>query len=158
MREFEPNVCSKLIQLAEYTSCSVPLVVVCAALHFIECCDQCFVVLEDGVDCTGTQSSSGWNHVFPNRSVKQREDMLTNKLAANAHVIARKTQISQCAAVNNWGDMWNIGSTLVGNYVSAVYNVSYILFINPRALFYHYHIKCHPINIHKISYGNRPIY
>ena len=39
-----------------------------------------------------------------NRSVKQREDILTNKPAANTHVIARKTQIAQCDAVNNWGD------------------------------------------------------
>ena len=45
---------------------------------------------------------------FSNRSVKQRQDILTNKLAANTHVIARKTQIAQCAAVNNWGDTWNI--------------------------------------------------
>ena len=45
---------------------------------------------------------------FSNRSVKQREDILTNKLAANTHVIARKTQIAQCAAANNWGDTWNI--------------------------------------------------
>ena len=45
---------------------------------------------------------------FSNRSVKQREDILTNKLAANTHVIARQTQIAQCAAVNNWGDTWNI--------------------------------------------------
>ena len=44
---------------------------------------------------------------FSNRSVKQREDILTNKLAANTHVIVRKTQIAQCAAVNNWGDTWN---------------------------------------------------
>ena len=44
---------------------------------------------------------------FPNRSVKQREDILTNKLAENTHVIVRKTQIAQCAAVNNWGDTWN---------------------------------------------------
>ena len=35
---------------------------------------------------------------FSNRSVKQRQDILTNKLAANTHVIARKTQIAQCAA------------------------------------------------------------
>ena len=34
-------------------------------------------------------------HVFfPNRSVKQRQDILTNKLAANTHVIVRKTQNS----------------------------------------------------------------
>ena len=45
---------------------------------------------------------------FPNRSVKQRQDILTNKLAANTHVIAGKTQIAQSAAVNNWGDTWNI--------------------------------------------------
>ena len=45
--------------------------------------------------------------LFSNRSVKQREDNLTNKLAANTHVIVRKTQIAQCAAVNNWGDTWN---------------------------------------------------
>ena len=43
---------------------------------------------------------------FPNRSVKQRGDILTNKLAANTHVIARKTQIAQCVAINNWGDIW----------------------------------------------------
>ena len=43
-----------------------------------------------------------------NRSVKQREDILTNKPAANTHVIARKTQIAQCASVHNWGDTWNI--------------------------------------------------
>ena len=47
-------------------------------------------------------------HVFSNRSVKQREDILTNKLAANTHMIARKTQIAQRAAINNWGDTWNI--------------------------------------------------
>ena len=47
-------------------------------------------------------------HVFSNRSVKQREDTLTNKLATNTHVIGCKTQIAQCAAVNNWGDTWNI--------------------------------------------------
>ncbi len=46
--------------------------------------------------------------LFSNRSVKQREDILTNKLAANTHVIVRKTQIAQCAAVHNWGDTWNI--------------------------------------------------
>ena len=40
---------------------------------------------------------------FSNRSVKQREDTLTNKLAANTHVITRKTQIAQCAAVVNNG-------------------------------------------------------
>ena len=45
---------------------------------------------------------------FSNRSVKQREDILTNKLAANGHVNVRKTQIAQCAAVDNWGDTWNI--------------------------------------------------
>ena len=45
---------------------------------------------------------------FSNRSVKQRQDILTNKLAANTHVIVRKTQIAQCAAVNNWGDTWKI--------------------------------------------------
>ena len=45
---------------------------------------------------------------FSNRSVKQREDILTNKLAVNTHVIVRKTQIAQCATVNNWGDTWNI--------------------------------------------------
>ena len=28
------------------------------------------------------------------------------------------------------------------------------LFINPRVLFCHYHIKCHSINIHKILDGN----
>ena len=50
----------------------------------------------------------GRRHVFSNRSVKQREDILTNKLAANTHVIACKTQIAQCAALNNWGDTWNI--------------------------------------------------
>ena len=54
------------------------------------------------------------------RSVKQRYDILTNKLAANTHVIGRKTQIAQCAAVNNWGDTWNNYYTLVGNYVLAV--------------------------------------
>ena len=27
-------------------------------------------------------------------------------------------------------------------------------FINPRALFCHYHIKCHSINIHNILDGN----
>ena len=37
---------------------------------------------------------------FSNRSVKQREDMLTNKLAAYTHVIVRKTQIAQCGTVN----------------------------------------------------------
>ena len=42
-------------------------------------------------------------HVFSNRSVKQREDILTDKLAAYTHVIVRKTQIAQCAIVNNWG-------------------------------------------------------
>ena len=36
-----------------------------------------------------------------NRSVKQRQDILTNKLAANTHLIVRKTQIAQRAAVNN---------------------------------------------------------
>ena len=58
--------------------------------------------------CVATCKS--WTHVFflSNRSVKQREDILTNKLAANTHVITRKTQIAQCAAVNNWGDTWNI--------------------------------------------------
>ena len=45
---------------------------------------------------------------FSNRSVKQRQDILTNKLAANTLVIARKTQIAQCAAVTNWGDTWNM--------------------------------------------------
>ena len=35
---------------------------------------------------------------FSNRSVKQRQDILTTTLAANTHVIARKTQIAQCAA------------------------------------------------------------
>ena len=44
---------------------------------------------------------------FPNRSVKQREDILTNKLAANTHLIVRKMQIAQCAAINNWRDTWN---------------------------------------------------
>ena len=39
-------------------------------------------------------------------------------------------------------------------YVSAVSNVSYVLFINPRPLFCHYHIKYHSINIYKILYGN----
>ena len=39
---------------------------------------------------------------FPNRSVKQREDILTSKLAADTHVIVRKTQIAQRAAINNW--------------------------------------------------------
>ena len=47
-------------------------------------------------------------HLFSNRSVKQREDILTNKMAADTHVIVRKTQIAQCAAINNWGDTWNI--------------------------------------------------
>ncbi len=55
---------------------------------------------------------------FPNRSVKQCEDILANKLAANTYVIARKTQIAQCATVNHWGDIWN--NMLVGNYVLAV--------------------------------------
>ena len=45
---------------------------------------------------------------FSIRSVKQRQDILTNTLAVNTHLIARKTQIAQCAAVNNWGDTWNI--------------------------------------------------
>ena len=55
---------------------------------------------------------------FFNRSVKQYEDILSNKLAANTYVIARKTQIAQCATVNRWGDIWK--NTLVGNYVLAV--------------------------------------
>ena len=42
------------------------------------------------------------------RMGRQRQYILTNKLAANTHVIARKTQIAQCAAVNNSGDTWNI--------------------------------------------------
>ena len=37
---------------------------------------------------------------------------------------------------------------------SAVCNFSYILFINSRALFCHYHVKCHSINIHNIIVGN----
>ena len=45
---------------------------------------------------------------FSNRSVKEREDILTNKLAANTHVIVGKTQIAQCAAINTRGDTWNI--------------------------------------------------
>ena len=35
------------------------------------------------------------------------EDILTNKMAADTHVIVRKTQIAQCAAINNWGDTWD---------------------------------------------------
>ena len=38
--------------------------------------------------------------VFFNRSTLQRDDILTNQLAANTHVIARETQIFQCAAIN----------------------------------------------------------
>ena len=38
--------------------------------------------------------------------------------------------------------------TLVGNYVLAVQQRQL------RALFCHYHIKCHSINIHKILDGN----
>ena len=60
---------------------------------------------------------------FSNRSVKQREYILTNQLASNTHVIARETQNFQCAAVNNWGDIWNM-CTLVGNYVLVVCDVS----------------------------------
>ena len=37
---------------------------------------------------------------FFNRSTLQRDDILTNQLAANTHVIARETQIFQCAAIN----------------------------------------------------------
>ena len=37
---------------------------------------------------------------FFNRSAKQREDILTNQMASNTHVIARETQIFQCAAIN----------------------------------------------------------
>ena len=45
---------------------------------------------------------------FSNRSVKQREDILTNKLAANTHVIVRKTQIPQCAwnSIRWWAIMF----------------------------------------------------
>ena len=45
---------------------------------------------------------------FPQQVSYATSGYLTNKLAANTHVIARKTQIAQCAAVNNWGDTWNI--------------------------------------------------
>ena len=48
------------------------------------CLEQNYLRLETG-------SEPRWPHVFSNRSVKQREDILTNKLAANTHVIARKT-------------------------------------------------------------------
>ena len=51
---------SKLLQLAEYTSHSVPLIFECAALRFIEGGDQCFGVLGDGVGCTGTHGPSNW--------------------------------------------------------------------------------------------------
>ena len=81
-------------------------------------------------------------HVFSNRSVKQRQDILTNKLAANTHVIVRKTQIGQCAAVTNWGDTWNIIRWWAIMF-ELFSNVSYILFINPRALFCH----CQPYQI-----------
>ena len=37
---------------------------------------------------------------FFNRSTLQCDDILTNQLAANTHVIARETQIFQCAAIN----------------------------------------------------------
>ena len=37
---------------------------------------------------------------FLNRSTLQCDDILTNQLAANTHVIARETQIFQCAAIN----------------------------------------------------------
>ena len=87
-------------------SCVIPL------LH----CDRCRAGLVDA------QSTNPVRHLlafrlqlhgpeadrrmfFSNRSVKQREDILTNKLAENTHAIARKTQIAQCAAVNNWGDI-----------------------------------------------------
>ena len=43
---------------------------------------------------------------------------------------------------------------LVGNYVLAVLQRQLKTILNPRALFFHYHIKCHSINIHKILYGN----
>ena len=51
---------------------------------------------------------SAGSHVFSNRSVKQREDILTNKLAANTHVIVRKTQIPQCAwnSIRWWAIMF----------------------------------------------------
>ena len=68
-------------------------------------CHPCFSVIFGDVlllACPGRM------FFFSSRSVKQREDILTNKLAANTHVITRKTQIAQCAAVNNWGDTWNI--------------------------------------------------
>ena len=37
---------------------------------------------------------------FFNRSTLQCDDILTNQLAAITHVIARETQIFQCAAIN----------------------------------------------------------
>ena len=44
-----------------------------------------------GVECVVVFFAAG-RIFFSNRSVKQREDILTNKLAANTHVIVRKTQ------------------------------------------------------------------
>ena len=50
------------------------------------------LVLED-YPCAGSM-------FFFNRSTLQCDDILTNQLAANTHVIARETQIFQCAAIN----------------------------------------------------------
>ena len=88
---------------------------------------------------------------FFNRSTLQCDDILTNQLAANTFVIGSQDANLSVRCKNEWGDICH---TLVGNYVLAVCNVSYILFINPRALFCHYHVKCHSINIHNILVGN----
>ena len=78
---------------------------------YMQCCNSCQVDPRPTVDPPRS-------HVFSNRSVKQCEDILANTVAANTYVIARKTQIAQCATVNRWGDI--LKNTLVGNYVLAV--------------------------------------
>ena len=89
---------------------------------------------------------------FFNRSTLQCDDILTNQLAANTFVIGSQDANLSVRCKKIVGR--HLAYTLVGNYVLAVCNVSYILFINPRALFCHYHVKCHSINIHNILVGN----
>ena len=52
------------------------------------------------VVCTKERWPGPGRMFFFNRSTLQRDDILTNQLAANTHVIARETQIFQCAAIN----------------------------------------------------------
>ena len=89
---------------------------------------------------------------FFNRSTLQCDDILTNQLAANTFVIGSQDANLSVRC-----------KKLVGRHLayaggqlcfSGLQRQLYFVYKSTRALFCHYHVKCHSINIHNILVGN----